>query len=125
MTLFGRTAKPGFHGVYPPFHSVGSIIENLKRSGIRSNFLGNILLFIPIGLLFPMVTGKAKWYWTIGAGFSFSLLIETIQLITSLGYFDPDDIMLNTLGMAIGFGLWKFVHRKRIETANNDRYNDD
>ena len=34
-------------------------------------------------------------------GLSFSLLIEIIQLITSLGYFDPDDIMLNTLGMAI------------------------
>lgn len=124
MTLFGRIAKPGYYGVYPPFHSVGTIIENIKKSGIRSNFLGNILLFIPIGLLFPMVTGKTRWYWTIGAGLSFSLLIETIQLITSLGYFDPDDIMLNTLGMAIGFGLWKFVHRKRIETADNDRYND-
>ena len=125
MTLIGRTAKPGYYGVYPPFHSVGTIRENLKKLGLRSNFLGNILLFIPIGFIFPIATGKAKWYWTIGAGFSFSLLIETIQLITSLGYFDPDDIMLNTLGMAIGFGLWKFVHRKRIETANNDRYNDD
>ncbi len=104
---------------------MGTIRENLKKLGLRSNFLGNIQLFIPIGFLFPIATGKAKWYWTIGAGFSFSLLIETIQLITSLGYFDPDDIMLNTLGMAIGFGLWKFVHRKRIETANNDRYNDD
>lgn len=124
MTLFRRTAKPGYYGVYPPFHSVGTIIENLKKSGVRSNFLGNILLFIPIGLLFPIVTGKTKWYWTIGVGLSFSLLIETIQLITSLGYFDPDDIMLNTLGMAIGFGLWKCVHRKRIETADDDRYND-
>ena len=125
MTLFGRTAKPGYYGVYPPFHSVGSIRENLKRLGLRGNFLGNILLFIPIGLLFPVVARKRKWYWTIGVGFSFSLLIETIQLITSLGYFDPDDIMLNTLGMTIGFGLWKLIHRKRIETANNDRYNDD
>ena len=101
MTLFGRTAKPGYYGVYPPFHSVGTIRESLKKSGIRSIFLGNILLFIPIGFLFPIATGKMKWYWTIGMGLSFSLLIEIIQLITSLGYFDPDDIMLNTLGMAI------------------------
>lgn len=123
MTLFGRTAKPGYYGVYLPFHSVSTIRENLKRFGIRSNFLGNILLFIPIGILFPIATGKMKWYWTIGMGVSFSLLIEIIQLITSLGYFDPDDIMLNTLGTAIGFGLWRFGHRKWIE-AVDDKYND-
>ena len=114
MTLFGRTAKPGYYGVYPPFHSVGTISENLKNSGLRSNFLGNILLFIPIGFLFPIATGKQKWYWTIGVGCSFSLIIETIQLITSLGYFDPDDIMLNTLGVVIGYGLWAIVHKRIV-----------
>lgn len=99
---------------------MGTIIENIKKSGIRSNFLGNILLFIPIGLLFPMVTWKTKWYWTIGVGLSFSLLIETIQLFTSLGYFDPDDIILNTLGAAIGYGLYRaIVYKKTIDAENS------
>ena len=110
LTVFGRTAKPGYYGVYALFHSVGTIIESLKKSGIRSNFLGNILLFIPIGVLAPLATDKQKWYWTVLIGFCLSLLIETTQWITSLGFFDPDDVILNVLGTVMGFGIYAIVH---------------
>jgi glycopeptide antibiotics resistance protein len=35
--------------------------------------------------------------------FSFSLLIETGQLLMEVGAFDVDDLILNTLGGLIGF----------------------
>ncbi len=81
---------------YPPFHSVGGIWKQILRAGIRSNFLGNILLFVPVGVLLPATTGwKRK---TLIALCGSSVLIELIQLITRQGCFDPDDIILNSLG---------------------------
>ena len=78
-----------------------------------------------MGILVPIATGKEKRYWAVGVGTSLSLLIEVIQLITSLGYFDPDDIMLNTLGTIIGYGLWKIVHKKTFDRKEREHYNDD
>lgn len=114
ITIICRASKPGYYGVYAPFHSIGTIIKNIKESGIKGNFLGNIMIFIPFGILLSTLFGaKRKWYWPVIAGFCFSLFIETIQLITAKGYFDPDDVMLNTVGTVIGYLLWKaYIHRK-------------
>ena len=88
--------------------------------GIRSNFLGNIVLFMPIGILLPIVIDNHKWYWTVGAGFSFSCVIEIIQFAFSRGCFDPDDVILNTLGAIIGYGLYRFmIHKRFVDTKHN------
>ena len=36
-----------------------------------------------------------------------SLLVESIQLVSKLGSFDVDDIMLNTLGGILGYVLFR------------------
>jgi glycopeptide antibiotics resistance protein len=38
-----------------------------------------------------------------------SLALELIQLITALGTFDVDDIILNVFGSALGFGTYILV----------------
>ncbi len=40
-------------------------------------------------------------------GLGSSLAIETTQLITHLGWFDTSDLMHNTLGTVLGYGLYK------------------
>ena len=75
--------------------------------------MGNIVLFIPIGVLLPIVIENIKWQWVVLVGFGFSLFIEIVQLITGFGCFDLDDILLNTIGTTIGFGLWKVVVNKK------------
>ncbi len=35
--------------------------------------------------------------------FEFSLLIECIQLVSKVGSFDVDDMILNTLGGSLGY----------------------
>ena len=42
-------------------------------------------------------------------GFSFSLLVECTQLVTRVGTFDVDDLMLNTLGGCLGYALHRLV----------------
>ena len=46
-------------------------------------------------------------------GFMFSLCVETIQLITKVGCFDVDDLMLNTLGAMIGCGAFLICNKFR------------
>ena len=48
-------------------------------------------------------------------GFCVSLAVETIQLAAKVGIFDVDDLMLNTLGAAVGyvvFAVCNAVRRK-------------
>lgn len=71
----------------------------------------NILLFIPLGLLVPIIWQKMnKFTYIIGTGFLFTLLIEISQLLNNRRS-DVDDILLNVLGAIIGFGFFKLFDK--------------
>ncbi|QGH35284.1 hypothetical protein GI584_15035 [Gracilibacillus salitolerans] len=69
------------------------------------NTVGNILLFIPMGALLPILLTKIKKFFfpTVTIIVFFSLTVETVQYASKLGVFDVDDITLNILGGFIGF----------------------
>ncbi|NEZ77239.1 VanZ family protein [Clostridium botulinum] len=74
------------------------------------NLLGNIIIFFPLGFLIPSVFLRLNnWKKVFIVVFFSSLLIELIQLITGLGFFDVDDLILNTLGGMIGYYIYKLV----------------
>lgn len=57
---------------------------------------------------------KMESFWKVSLlGFMFSLCVETIQLITKVGCFDVDDLMLNTLGAMIGCGAFLICNKFR------------
>ena len=73
------------------------------------NVIGNTAMFIPIGVVWPVVYRKLDTHRkTIAAGVGFSLCIELLQLpfdrVT-----DIDDLILNSLGFLIGYGLYLLV----------------
>lgn len=73
------------------------------------NFLGNILVFVPLGFLTPFLWKRFRRFWKVtllGAGVS--LGIETVQLLLPRGT-DIDDIWLNTLGAVLGYLLWRLA----------------
>lgn len=75
------------------------------------NIILNIMLFIPMGFLLPLLTPKLKkWYKTIGIGFAITLLIEIVQTITQMGIFEIDDIFNNTLGTIIGYSIINIIY---------------
>jgi hypothetical protein len=64
------------------------------------------LLFVPFGFLLPLWGRFFQKLWrTVLCGFFFSLAVELTQLFTSRGIFEMDDLIGNTLGVTIGFGL--------------------
>ncbi|WP_018931195.1 VanZ family protein [Gracilibacillus lacisalsi] len=67
----------------------------------------------PLGILFPILSTKRKEsLLIIGIPFFLSLTIEVIQLVTQLGVFDVDDLILNTLGGFLGFRLLTVFKKK-------------
>lgn len=64
------------------------------------NLLGNVGLLFPVGLLSRLLSRRKarSWLAVLMAGFLLSFLVEALQGILRLGYFDVDDILLNGLG---------------------------
>ena len=75
-------------------------------------YLLNILFFIPYGLLFPW---KDSWKRVFVTALVLSVFIEFSQFIFNLGWCEVDDVISNTLGAMIGWGvMWKVNKRKTV-----------
>ncbi|MCR2045326.1 VanZ family protein [Anaerosalibacter massiliensis] len=89
-------------------YSTGDIGFNISVS----NILGNIIAFMPLGFLLPLLKERLKELKKIfKIAFIISLTFEVIQLITGLGQFDVDDIILNVLGGVLGFLIYKIFYK--------------
>lgn len=80
--------------------------------------LENVLLFIPYGLLFPFMIPERLFWFTPAAGCLTSVFIEITQLITSCGFCQIDDMVMNTAGTILGFVFYillKKFFRKNVK----------
>lgn len=107
--------KNGTHGINllplkVLFETYREVFINLNINYFIINFLGNIIMFMPIGFFIPLL-------WEIPdkkiiiVGFLFSLFIEVCQLFLNRGT-DVDDLILNTLGTILGLLVYKFLYKK-------------
>lgn len=76
------------------------------------NLAGNVVMFIPLGFFLPCLWQNLRSYgrflvWQIGI----IVTIELIQLFFLWGSCDIDDLILNTLGAALGFACYGFFRR--------------
>ncbi len=71
------------------------------------NIGGNILLFVPLGVFLPACFMKLRrFHKTALAVIVIISCVELIQALTLLGSCDIDDLILNTAGACIGYGLF-------------------
>ena len=79
-------------------------------------YLLNLVLFLPLGILAPILRGNRRpLLFAAGAGAAFSLLIEGSQLLNNRST-DIDDLILNTMGAVLGAALYRVWARRRNET---------
>lgn len=115
VTLF--RGEPGFRQWN--FHLFLAWREAWNQFALRAwlNVLLNIALFVPLGMLLPLLSRMFQtWYVMLLAGFGSSLAIELGQLVTARGMFDVDDLFTNTLGAMVGWSIvmliWTLLERK-------------
>ncbi len=75
-------------------------------------FVGNLIWFMPLGFLLPILTGGRSR--VIFCGFLLSLYIEVSQYVFGTGVSEVEDLILNTLGTALGYLcclLFRRIHR--------------
>lgn len=85
--------------------------EQLGFLAVAANFLGNVVGFMPFGMILPLISRNARGFFFITfSGFTLSLCVEVTQLMTKLGSFDVDDLIMNTLGTAAGYLIFAVCH---------------
>ena len=90
-----------------PFWSYEEILGG--RSELLAENIMNAIVFMPVGLLISFGFPKLSWRKAIGFGSLFSISIETLQFLFKRGFCELDDVMHNTLGCAIGFGIAQLI----------------
>lgn len=123
--IMGRTyIDRDYHYNLTPFREIRRFIVYRRTLGwfaVLSNLLGNVLAFVPFGMILPMLTPKCRnFFHIVLLGFDFSLFVETIQLISKVGSFDVDDLILNTLGAALGYLVYRLI-RRYFRRKHDDR----
>ena len=114
MLLFCREKRgaPAFNLV--PLHTIRGYCRILFTPGWSGelrryawvNFLGNLLLFVPLGLFTPRLFPPLRRFALFAAAVcAFLIIIEGLQLLTARGSMDIDDLLLNLLGACAGFAL--------------------
>lgn len=81
---------------------------------MKVNLIGNTAMFIPVGIIWPSVFRKLDTHRkVIAAGVGFSLFIEILQLPFYDRVTDIDDLILNSLGFLMGYGIFLLVKKMR------------
>lgn len=79
---------------------------------ISGETIGNFLMFLPFGILYPLSQKNLKWKNIILRGILLVLIIEILQPIFSRA-FDINDIILNSLGILISTSIFIGIKNKR------------
>lgn len=93
-----------------PFWSYRAIMDG-KEQYLAENIM-NVVVFVPIGILLGfMINGsrfkvKSVWLFVLMTGLVISVLIEAMQYFFHKGFAETDDVMHNTLGCMIGYGMY-------------------
>lgn len=80
----------------------------------------NVIVFIPIGMILGSLlrvkgsstseaTKSMTWLMVAIIGCGISVTIEAMQYFLHRGFAETDDVMHNTVGCVIGYGIYKLV----------------
>ena len=109
-----------------PFSTITNLLENATLWTIVLQIIGNIIMTIPYGIFIPFMVKRKRWYNYLVYTLIFSLAIELTQLIICISTnsfyrtVDIDDVILNSIGIIIGYGIYKILPKFVKEYFENN-----
>ena len=100
-TVMGRDSGTGAQWSMIPLHSYREVLNGGNPEILRSNLM-NVVLFIPGGLLWNVLSRRKSVIATLLIFGLFSLSIEVWQYFFQLGNAECDDVIHNALGSVAG-----------------------
>lgn len=98
-----------------------NLFDYSEMRDILINVIGNTSMFIPLGVVWPIVFKELDTHKkAILAGVGVSLCIEILQLPFYVRVSDIDDLILNSLGYLMGYGLYHLCKRIRKRRYKNE-----
>jgi glycopeptide antibiotics resistance protein len=97
----------------PQLVPLQGILADLAESPAErlAEAFGNVLLFVPLGFLLPLlIPAIGRWWQALAVGAGVSLLIELYQLIwPGVRKASVDDLLMNALGAVLGFAALRLT----------------
>lgn len=109
-TVLFRTSKDKYEYHSTPFWSYFAY-DSVNRPDLLPENIMNVVVFIPLGILLGLAFRKFHWWQVMLMGFGISFSIEALQYYFKLGISEFDDVMHNTLGCLMGYGIYSLIHR--------------
>jgi len=90
--------------------AVRTVVAWLSDHGVPVTYLGveavaNVVMFVPFGVLVGLLAPARAWWAVVLLGAATATLIETVQLWLPTRYPTVQDVVMNTLGAAVGVGV--------------------
>ena len=113
ILLFFRPSNQSYGAInLIPFNTIHFYLSGTVDFLIAFYNLGaNIGLFIPFGLYYVCLTKKPTMKKLLIITLLAISTIEVLQYITKRGSLDIDDLMLNVLGVYIGYCIYPFIQK--------------
>ncbi len=115
-TVFFRTTSELRKYDFQPFWSYEAIQDG--REDLLAENIMNVVVFIPVGLLLGIAFKQMTWWKVLLIGCGISVTIESLQFFFMRGFSEVDDVMHNTLGCLLGYGIMTI-----LRIIFNTRYN--
>jgi glycopeptide antibiotics resistance protein len=105
---------------FQPFRTIWPLLNGRSNHLIAIvNLAGNIVPFMPLGFIAALIYPKMTWQKALTLAIAVGLTMEAMEVVFRVGIFDVDDIILNALGVIIGYWLFAaFARRSRRRTWN-------
>ncbi|MGN0468832.1 MAG: VanZ family protein [Acutalibacteraceae bacterium] len=124
LAVFRRSSGEETLTALAPFFSYREYITGRGGIDVFAQDIENIMIFVPIGFSLPFMLGeKRSSFVSVGLlGFLLSLFAEVSQLIFNLGVCETDDVINNTIGAVVGFGIYYSMTACRAQRGRKPIY---
>ena len=98
---------------FVPFKTVLPQLRGEPRwSTAIMNLAGNTVLFVPVGVLVPLVHRRMTWPKSLAVGVAVGVAMEGMQWVLHVGIVDVDDVILNAFGAMVGCWVYTLFQRR-------------
>ncbi len=95
---------------FTPFWSYRAIMDGSEPQLLSENIM-NVAVFVLVGVLAGVMFRGMNWTRVLVIGMCLSVGIEVLQFVFRKGFSEVDDVMHNTIGCAIGYGVYRLLTR--------------